>query len=79
MNIAADESGFGRGVRFAWEFEIASVAEGVRNIDLVPSTKRPPSGGPVGAEGDAGLDAKDETRLEGKAGVVGVEGPAPGD
>lgn len=41
--------------------------------------KRPPNGGPVGAGEGAGLDADDETRLEGKAGYVGEDGPAPGD
>lgn len=79
VNIAADDSGLGRGPKFVGVFDVTSVADGVRNIDLVPSTNRPPNGGPEGAGEGAGLDADDETRLEGKAGVVGVEGPAPGD
>lgn len=42
------------------------------NIDFVPSTKRPPSGGPSLTEG-----ANDGDRAEGER--AGEEGPAPGD
>jgi len=58
-----------------------------RNIDLVPSTSRPPRGGPVGgAAGPLGPTRDPKVGEVGvpflesvNAGVEGVDGPAPGD
>lgn len=56
------------------EEEGAMSGEGVgfMNIDLVPSTKRPPSGGPGERGGENVLCCVAKV-------LVGVEGPAPGD